>query len=639
MIGLKHRDTKILAGIGIVAYILISFYLITDSDIEGYQNRWIDSISSLEQNTLYGGQPRYAGIIVLVIGWIIKTIFGYSLLDTISKLLLVFVSFGIFLGMTFILKKETPDPSYLFSFLFFVTFIYYPLQGYLDVALATFFLLGGYMVLFYTSISHKEILAGLLFSLSYLSKMNTMYLILFCIVIYIFKQWKESRGWINRPVLKLTFATFIPLFILFLLKPLSIQYLILLPMKLMKINFTVLDAIKFICSPFQIFSNLYHLQIFVLFAVNIYIFLKYKNLLTMMCIPSFLTLISIVRVWRGLGDYHYFIPASLFLIMGVLIFLEKSRNVKSKKAGENHNILLKIMLLLIIILLMFKVIPLVKELPSSVILYKQPNDILLEFRKLIEEPLQHIPPQDGKVLMDDLMVLPNSNRTSELALFINETIVKNADFVPSAQQVYDTFLYDVDLVWVNEPEFNERIGASERIQQQQQLAREYQVKKTEEIDKNYWQKNYSLIIIAWIKTIYLLDIFNDYSYFGQGPIHSYHIVYAPWYYYPQSQSNEKFLRLFFSEQEDAQEMITFMVDYYTIHFEFICSQSERIANEIRELFIKKVGVIISSPCTSNQENFEFFEKPTNILTLRRSLVVILALSYSLFYYFFPKKGG
>lgn len=149
----------------------------------------------LEQGTLYGMQPYCEqGPVIYGVGFFLKALFGLAQVELLARILFIIISFLTFLLLFTLVKKETGEEWTFSVFILYLAFLFYPMQGILEMALAVFFLLCGYYCLFHTQSKRKELYAGLFFSLSLLSKMSGVYLVLTLLLIYVFKMYKQEQG-------------------------------------------------------------------------------------------------------------------------------------------------------------------------------------------------------------------------------------------------------------------------------------------------------------------------------------------------------------------------------------------------------------------------------------------------------------
>ena len=597
----------LLSFIVVLILFLASLVFLTGHRYEGYQTRFLRCLDLGPENWYENDPYCVQAPMIYLVGYLMQFFFGQDNLQLVSKLLTIVLSIAIYFISLLIIEKETGRKPYFVFLLLFVPFIFYPLQGYLEMTLTTFFLILGFYVLFYTQHKYKELIAGLGFSLSLLSKMSSMYLVLLFILIYHLRIRLEPSGLTVKIINKsasLIIGTVSAIFIFLHIKPNAYKYLFVLPKLFVDAGLSYHQAAKVIISLF--FQNI--LFIFPLSAIvllNIYGLAKYRQKIFLVLIPFLLALGGVVKALGHFSDsksYYYIIPYFLFFIIGLALMVIKEQLTSVKIAAV---ILIIVAVLSPLVIFRHDVIS-IEGLKSSQIeskpIFKGLSTISLvtflsndhegeKLRRLMENPFLLIPKQKGEVLLAVSMTEEDYRQGVFLQYFDHDLVAK-ADKLPWE---IDPDAH-IDWSWWQHDKLADLIGGKERIlakwtpsPEQLEQHRQEKERKFSEIKQKMFNYSYDLIIVVHPVSLDIAAIIDG-SYFTSRYIY----LYVPNKISPSGYSKTL---LMFKSSSDA-EKIKVIADYnnkknlpkiknllFESDFLFIFSDLQRLASVVIVLFL------------------------------------------------------
>ncbi len=568
----------------VIILVILSIIFLTSPQHDGFQPRWYKCLDFWEKGTAYGGEPFCnQGPVVYITGLLLKLIFGAENLQLFSKILTIVLSIIMFFVALEIIKKETSETPYFILGILFIPFLFYPLQGYLDMALASFFLIAGFYVLFYRKSKYKEIVSGLFFSLSLLSKISSAYLIVTFIIVYSVKL-GETESWLKlkfknkQKALMLVLATLSLVLLLFIIKPLSFKYLILAPIILSQTGLTYFAAFKFLLE--QLTTNFFHIfPIILLLLINSYALKKYRHPFFWIVVPSFLSLLEVLRVLEHFLDfrsYYYLLPSMIFLIIGLVLFFLKEKSGKPKITIIVASLLIIffVFLLLMGVLALSsgeKTIPL-KVLSKFSLITLLGNDVEgTGLQKLMGKPLLFIPAQDGEVLLAVSITKEDYHQNNFLHNF-DKNMVKTSEKLPFEMDPNA----GLDFTWINNDGLANLLGGREQILSRwtttpgtlEKSAKE-KIKKLVQIKRKLLDLEYNLIIITYPPAWEIVQFVND-----NLPYFKKHYSFSTLTTVDNTVSSRTFLM--FKNKEDAEKMDTIIQGNLAMH-------SNKIQQKFNEL--------------------------------------------------------
>ena len=179
-------------GLLFVVMILLSF--IVYKDVPVLQERFVPCLEYLGEGTLYQGQPRcIQGPIFFSATFLLNKVFG-SMFEPLLVILNVLLHTLVFLIITAITKKITKNsPTWLLAILY-ATLVFIPTSNHLSAFYASVLFLIGFYTLFFKETRNKEIVVGIFFGLSLLTKAVTTVPIIASLIVYYLQGLSYKEG-------------------------------------------------------------------------------------------------------------------------------------------------------------------------------------------------------------------------------------------------------------------------------------------------------------------------------------------------------------------------------------------------------------------------------------------------------------
>ncbi len=337
-------DGKVYEKIGMIALLsilipLLFYSLYTTTWTIAYPQIFYVCLDYLEQGTLYGGQPfcEQGGPFMYYPQLMFRKIFGNFHVPT--RILITILSvISIFL-ITRVSKKETGKPNAHFITILFLIILYpyardngyyYPFVGML--------LFIGFYILYYLNIKFKEILAGVIFSVSAYTIVATIVPILLIILFYIFRvgiieikkdEFKDIRFLIKYKKISKIFLIILPILVFSIIFKLKYQNIFkyIIFSHLIDPVFTFSQALKNItplgyANPFGYINQSLFVSYFIL-ACCIFVFIKTRSVIPVIAATGFWELFNHHQHFGGLYFGKNLFISGLFLVLTFVIFKEK----------------------------------------------------------------------------------------------------------------------------------------------------------------------------------------------------------------------------------------------------------------------------------------------------------------------------
>lgn len=297
-----------------------------------------------EQGKLYGGDPYcFQGPVTYIVTEIFTTIF--------SQYGLYILYFFCFSLITFILylinQKETGGLANVF--LCFISLFVFAKIIWYDTAtiIAMIFLMSGFYILYYSSLSKKELLCGFLLTLAMFSKTQIFFVVIPIVMFYLYSLYAQTAGqshiekiklyWKNqRKKICFLIIPFVSVFVILLLwMPgfVFYNYIVHTYNPTVQSYFSILKEL----ITFKYYYNGYFLILYLGIFISFCRLVFYKKFDVYSCISSICLGIMMIGVaskfslFRLIDQYRYFLPFAPFYFINLLKFGKEFKEKNTKK--------------------------------------------------------------------------------------------------------------------------------------------------------------------------------------------------------------------------------------------------------------------------------------------------------------------
>ncbi len=367
-----------------------------------YRQEWEVCIDYLKEGTLYGGQPHCAtGIMLFYTGYLFKTAFGSIYQEALKAFIIILFSLYLYFVWKILKKEGNGNDIWLFTLLSLLL-MYSQISGdNFEKGLAMVFVFFGYYLLYHSTVRFSWAYASLLFSAAFLSSVQSL------IVIGILVAWYPiqfglvsfSLGGGNRVSIKkqgvvivLGIVTIFLMIFLFLqhLYPNILKYILLAhstdPL------YTSGDALAHLLPSLSIDKDLF--AVYVVLLISAFVFYRSKEV-SPLAGGIGLAIIMFMQ-HKGSGGItigRYMAPAFPFIILTLYQYKKMMRK------GNYFELFSPIVLFLLFI---FPALALAPFLPN---IYNLADMSLNDFKKEVGYGVHFIPPQEGRIMVDDPAIL------------------------------------------------------------------------------------------------------------------------------------------------------------------------------------------------------------------------------------------
>lgn len=191
----KQKRLCFILLIGI--FFLIVSYMVGNGTNEPYQKRHYVCFKFISEGTLYGGQPYCAdGPVIFYLGYPFYIWGGEEFLQIAFFILRIMINTHIVFLLYSILRKEVktdPLKTIIVLLFFYVGWIYFIIDNAPETLLATYFLLCGVYLLFYSTYHFRNGIAQILFMLAFFSKITSLLVIVSITLFFLFYVRKQKN--------------------------------------------------------------------------------------------------------------------------------------------------------------------------------------------------------------------------------------------------------------------------------------------------------------------------------------------------------------------------------------------------------------------------------------------------------------
>lgn len=628
MIAFDRKNVKLVFLL--LLFFAMSWYAYEQRGWVGYYEKFMYCFNFIEEGTLYGGQPycESGGPPNFFIPYLVFKVFGESLFHPAMIVLSLIIALFTLYFILQILAREQgkqrwTDVNFFLPSLLFIFLIYLPSLTRFETILAATFFIGGYYVLLYTDLKHKELISGLFFAVAVLSKPTALVPLCFVGLYYLIRQhmiFIENK----RLKLKFSFSMLLKMFLIVLPTIVGILFFRLLYKYFFIYFIQVMQHQEISVSYPQALLSLVTLEdplimpLIVCLGLATYFFWKKKALYAFLAGP--VQIILVVMVTQAFNVHHlayrYWVLLNPFLIITLCLLYEELQGKKT---------LLKIFLNTAFVLILL--FPGMYDTPLNTdfgyMKYTSFEKERIAFIRELHYPYQIIPEQERMLFEHSEAGAAGFFKEYAVSVSLDRVDVLSPKETTPASDAYSLYRYKQLLG------DNLKYGTFEEQDSQELRPKEREV--VEKINR----REYSFIHSGppeWIATEKVLNAAD------QDVLREYCTVDVPtnvWL----TESGLHIAKFKFKDQQQCLTFVKRMVNFYNQHWDSLCTKDQFSANLIGDI-IRENSIIFPRMCASGGELMKTFETREEIYDYAlffTLLVLVLSIGVQgLFRYrFFP----
>lgn len=606
----KHKSK-----VYILILALILVFYIKQTETSTFRDEWFSCVDFLAKGELYTGHPHcQEGPVLFIIGLIFKSIFGTGTAFHASLKVFILLLTAVMIYLAYrVIRIETEKRGIFMAAFLFIIWLYLPLiSNNFDKSLTVVFPFFGFYLLYYSKIRFREVLAGLFFSLSIFSSIQSAIIPLILLAYYPFEtgfvKIEREGARINavkinpKKILSIVLAAFPILIIsavLLLIFPNLLAYSLFAHS--LDPEFTLRQLLPLLIPKGYVSINLFFA--YLVLAFSFYLFYVKRNVIPLAGGISLAAIMfTVAKTSGGFLINRYTIPTYPFIILTLVL-------LKDKIKDKNY---MKIAFAVIISMLI--VFPGFEPNPVSHYIYDKLSFELENFKKEIGYGIHFMSPQKGRIMVEYPELLTRYDYRIEPK---KTEVVSEVFNTVNIDERVGPRLIKLKIADMSKWKMPDLISDSEEKQ------REFKIASVKERLK---AENYSMLVVG--PNMQEALIYQGFMALDDAAKSGYCRIIVPNAEHHKRNSRHTAMVLM-DNMQNCRESFQRMVYYYSAAFDDICKKSRFAANNIVNGILQMNGVALKNQCVKGGNFIEDYNEyvffPFHIITLLTSIIIIMIL--------------
>lgn len=586
----KHKSK-----IYIIFLLLILAYYAKQTSLSTYRDEWFSCIDFLEKGQLYSGHPHcQEGPVLFIIGMVFKSFFGTGVAFQVSlKIFITLLSIAmLYLGYSIIELETQKRGMFLAAFLFIIWLFYNHLAGdNYDKSLTVVFIFIGFYFMYYSRIKFREVIAGIFFSLSIFSSMQSAILPAILLAYYPFETGLvhfETKG-LSVKSIKIRprkfwniFLVLLPMILIFVVLVIVFPNMLAYSLFAHSLDpeFTFSQLIPLLIPKGSVNVNLFFAY-FVL-AFSLYLFYLRRSVIPLVgSISLAIIMFTVAKTSGGFLINRYTAPTYPFIILTLVFLKDKLKEMGHMKAA------FPVIVAVLVVFPGFESNPLNQYFNSKL-------DFELEnFQKEIGYGIHFMSPQDGRIMVEYPELLARYDYKFDPA---KTEVINEVFHEVTIDERVGPRLIKIGVADMSKWKMPNLIGESE------EKRREFQINSVKERLKD---ENYSMLIIG--PNMQEALIYKAFMSLDDQTKSRYCKIIVPNAEHYKRNSRHTAM-VVMDNVENCKLSFQKIVYYYSEIFDDVCQKSRFAANNIINGVLQMNGVALQKQCNQGGNFIEDYNE-------------------------------